>query len=124
MEGLVPGSDGDVIKAEGDLLARTVDSEPQKLRHHLRLVSADGLRMAAPNLDDKKWPEIGEESRRKDKAKDDVLREMRKAVADKNLDSLQVVRLVVVTVATVIVTCWANLLIEAEIAVCSLQASI
>ena len=90
MEGLAPGSDGDVIKAEGDLLARTVASEPQKLRHHLRLVSADGLKMAAPNLDGKKWPEIGEESRRKDKAKDDVLREMRKAVADKNLDSLQV----------------------------------
>ena len=64
--------------------------EPNKLRHHLRLVSLDGLKMAAPSLDTNKWPEVGEELKRKEKAKDDNLKEMQKAIKDKNLDSLQV----------------------------------
>ena len=72
------------------MLSKVIAGDPNKLRLNLRLVSLDGLKMAAPNLDGNKWPEIGEEIKRKDKLKDANLKEMQKAVKDKNLDGLQV----------------------------------
>ena len=71
-------------------MSQTIASDPKKLRHHLRLVSADGLKMATPDLPADKWPEIGEEAKRKDLLKNDTLKDLRKALEDKNLDHLQV----------------------------------
>ena len=46
--------------------------------------------MATPDLQTDKWPEIGEEAKKKEKAKTAYLDKMKKTLKEKNLDGLQV----------------------------------